>query len=253
MTKPRREAFTLIELLVVIGIIALLIAILLPTLSTARRSAKSVACKSNLRQIGLASEMYRNDFRGYIYPITSDGIDADEFPEGLGTNVPPHRRWPVHLFRDAVYPTPDYDETQYFGPDPDQFPAGPWSPEVVRCPQDVEPTEAHSYVLNGHLKDYGVKAGWSDFRGLASTQVIVAGEKATLIDDYYMERQDFDRVVERYRHGGERGSNYLYFDGHVSSDGPDNAANGFDPWEPTLGDDDDGDDDDGDNDDGDDQ
>ncbi|MEM6332865.1 MAG: DUF1559 domain-containing protein [Planctomycetota bacterium] len=56
-----RHAFTLIELLVVISIIALLIAILLPALGAARQTADTIACGSNLRQIGIALKAYETD------------------------------------------------------------------------------------------------------------------------------------------------------------------------------------------------
>ncbi len=67
-----RSAFTLVELLVVIGIIALLISILLPTLNSARRSASSVACLSNLRQIGVAITGYTFENGGH-FPIAEVG------------------------------------------------------------------------------------------------------------------------------------------------------------------------------------
>jgi len=65
----KRKGFTLVELLVVIGIIALLISILLPSLNRARETANRVKCSSNLKQIGLAIQLYANENKG-AYPRT---------------------------------------------------------------------------------------------------------------------------------------------------------------------------------------
>ncbi|MEM6750725.1 MAG: prepilin-type N-terminal cleavage/methylation domain-containing protein, partial [Planctomycetota bacterium] len=78
MTRPLwssraviRTGFTLIELLVVIAIIALLIGILLPVLSSARDAARDSACKSNVRQIGIADAAYQTDSDGFVTPTAT--------------------------------------------------------------------------------------------------------------------------------------------------------------------------------------
>src|SRR4051812_1956048 len=73
-----RGGFSLIELLVVIGIIALLIALLLPSLRRAREQANSVKCLSNLRQIGMALMMYVNDNKRFPRPAIASPDDASE-------------------------------------------------------------------------------------------------------------------------------------------------------------------------------
>ena len=99
----------------------------------------------------------------------------------------------------------------------------------------MEPYEAHSYVLNSHLSDKGIKGGSRNFGGLTSSDVIVAGEKVTTERDYYMEGStnmtEFDRVVEKYRHGIRLGSNYLHMDGSVDTRLPQDALTGIDQWD----------------------
>lgn len=68
LSHRSQQAFTLIELLVVISIIVLLLAILMPSLSAAREAAKQTKCLSNVKSMGVGSQMYFHDYKDFIYP-----------------------------------------------------------------------------------------------------------------------------------------------------------------------------------------
>lgn len=232
----RRSGFTLVELLVVIGIIGVLVALLLPSLSGARQQAKTVACASNLRQLGQALFMYQNENNYYLFPM-GDPRPGTEEATTLGSQLPPHLRWPVYVF--PVYvPNPlPYDPAQYdpLNPDLDIFDPRPFVPEVLTCPEDPDWPEGRaaglSYILNKHLTDKKARASTTKFGNKGASDVIVAGEKISIERDLYMEQGEFGRVVEQFRHGRERGSNYLFFDSHVATETYGQALPGLDPWD----------------------
>jgi prepilin-type N-terminal cleavage/methylation domain-containing protein/prepilin-type processing-associated H-X9-DG protein len=123
----KRWGFTLIELLVVIAIIAILAAILFPVFARAREAARKTSCLSNLKQIGLAADMYGGDYDESLVPMTIDAPPT--------TNV----GWPIliqpYIKNQAIFLCPSREQN------------GPW---------EVAPGSRTSYGIN-----YPQTGAWS--------------------------------------------------------------------------------------------
>ena len=208
--------FTLIELLVVIAIIAILAAMLLPALGRAKESGRRIACLNNLRQLGIATRLYVDDFSGR-FPVRSNADRwPDKFYDSYGKNV-----------KLLLCPTDGLN-----GVTPNSMTNSP----VVA---DAAP---RSYLFNGWNDWIADQVGTTDFATIEAypnglkensvrypTDTVVLGEKFTIAVDYYMDLlegqngNDIDQVAEQSRHSvnklnaasgsGAGGSNYSFVDG----------------------------------------
>lgn len=170
-SQKRKAGFTLVELLVVIGIIALLISILLPSLARARQSATALSCLSNLRQIGTALYMYADENKGFL-PV----------------NVDANNTWAVLLAPYLGGTTNPYD---------------PNMPKVYRCPSaQVMNQGAVHYSSNPIImpdinsRSYGTNIWFVKSYKLASIQP--ATEVAIVFDGTQM--------LSQYRNGRAEGA-----------------------------------------------
>jgi prepilin-type N-terminal cleavage/methylation domain-containing protein/prepilin-type processing-associated H-X9-DG protein len=160
LSQPdRRHAFTLVELLVVIGIIALLISILLPTLGKARQAANTVACSANLHSIDLAMIMYAQQYRGAILGNASTS-NAFLVPPYAPNTMVQSNIWEVSQIWDWMAPAAKIMGIKYdaLGTSADQTARFQFltqykafrdpACDVVYGPYSSEPSEAPNIITN---------------------------------------------------------------------------------------------------------
>lgn len=177
LSSQVRRAFTLVELLVVIGIIALLISILLPSLAVARQAAQTVACQSNLRQIGNAMMMYQVDNRGMLPIGYFSGQSWDKQINGASTE------WTVLLANTLINTGASYAAQAAAGGD------GSGTRRIFYCPAVGDPPQvwnvthysAHPRLLVNLNNNDGAR-GWGQARGVKGASIKRSAEVIVVFD-----------------------------------------------------------------------
>jgi prepilin-type N-terminal cleavage/methylation domain-containing protein/prepilin-type processing-associated H-X9-DG protein len=179
----KHRAFTLVELLVVIGIIALLISILLPTLSKVQRTAQQTKCLSNVRQIGQGFIQYENDNHGY-FPYAA----IDTGPEQPGDWL-----W-WQSDRIANLATGGIAKYLNITKDAQRILQCPADPLQYRPHSSAEGAYPFSYTLNGFFRSVDVtNTNFPKHQGvekitavaLSSEKVLIIEEDESTVDDGY--------------------------------------------------------------------
>jgi prepilin-type N-terminal cleavage/methylation domain-containing protein/prepilin-type processing-associated H-X9-DG protein len=149
----RQTGFTLVELLVVIAIIAVLISLLLPSLSKARAQAMSINCQSNLRQIYNGVVMYANDYKGALVP---NGARFWLYGQGPGSDPYTYRTWDYYMAAGHYLGGRTVGRTAPAGfPDLTDNVDPTVGAQIMACPAYLDPGQQTPYI--GEAMGYG---GW---------------------------------------------------------------------------------------------
>ena len=170
-SRARVAGFTLVELLVVIGIIAVLISILLPSLGRAREAAKQSACLSNLRQLGMAFFNYANENRG-------------RFPFRAGLDEPTPKPPEDWIYWQGGRDVNDSAIAHYIGSQ------GHFDPNVLRCPSDDIQSRQRSLTPDPYLYSYTFNHLMSSNPGGLIPQPVVLGSIRDSSDKILLVEED---------------------------------------------------------------
>jgi len=197
------KRFTLIELLVVIAIIAILAAMLLPSLNSAREKAKTISCANNLKQLGLVVYLYAGDY--------DDFIVAEQQADGF--------LWSSLLGRNGGWISPKLD-LAWSDPVFSQTPNNHWlsgNDHIIYCPCDKR-TTAYPYCYSS----YGINIGVSgtDFTAfpaqyLFRSRLSTAKKNAILLAEAGQGYLFVNPTQLSSNHANPFTVNTLYLDGHV--------------------------------------